>query len=359
MCMCMCVCVCVCVHASPSPSLSLSLPLPLTLTPSSLPLTSGNLHGILTGREVLPEGILYCSKATHYSVPKASRMYRMPLCLVNTVDGGEMDLKHLRSCLEGGKAQNKPAIININMGTTVKGAVDDLNGVLALLEETGYKREEYYIHVDGALFGMMLPFVYENKPTEALYDQFSNNVTIAPRLSFEQNIDSISVSGHKFIGAPVPCGVVITRRAHINKLSSDIEYLNSKDATIMGSRNGHASVYLWYAIQKKGMQGFRDDVRDSLQKARTLTEMLTSAGISTYLGPLSSTVVFERPLEHEFVRKWQLACEGDIAHVVVMPSTRMSTLETFATELTESRKKMGANEAAIMPHETTPKKPAD
>ena len=34
------------------------------------------------------------------------------------------------------------------------------------------------------------------------------------------------------------------------------------------------------------------------------------------LNELSSTVVFERPREEAFVRKWQLACEGDIAHVV-------------------------------------------
>ena len=37
----------------------------------------GNLHGILVGRENLPDGILYASKETHYSVFKAARMYRM------------------------------------------------------------------------------------------------------------------------------------------------------------------------------------------------------------------------------------------------------------------------------------------
>ena len=85
---------------------------------------------------------------------------------------------------------------------------------------------------------MLLPFVYENGvQPEALYDKFNNNVYVGPRLTFQQSIDSISVRGHQFIGAPVPCGVVVTRRAHINKLSSDIEYLNSKDASILGSRN--------------------------------------------------------------------------------------------------------------------------
>lgn len=34
----------------------------------------------------------------------------------------------------------------------------------------------------------------------------------APRVSFKKPIGSVSVSGHKFIGAPVPCGVVITRQ---------------------------------------------------------------------------------------------------------------------------------------------------
>lgn len=37
--------------------------------------TEGNQLGILYGREKLPEGILYCSKDTHYSVPKAAHMY--------------------------------------------------------------------------------------------------------------------------------------------------------------------------------------------------------------------------------------------------------------------------------------------
>ena len=38
--------------------------------------------------------------------------------------------------------------------------------------------------------------------------------------------------------------------------------------------------------------------------------MLESAGIESMLNELSSTVVFERPTEETFIRKWQLACEG-------------------------------------------------
>lgn len=37
--------------------------------------------------------------------------------------------------------------------------------------------------------------------------------------------------------------------------------------------------------------------------------MLEHAGIKCMLNELSSTVVFERPKDESFVRKWQLACE--------------------------------------------------
>lgn len=120
--------------------------------------TEGNLHGILLGRENFPTGILYASRESHYSVKKAARMYRMDIVSVNTLASGEIDLTHLKECLLEGKRQGRPAILNVNCGTTVRGAVDDLDGVLVALEETGYGKDEFFIHVDGALFGMMLPF---------------------------------------------------------------------------------------------------------------------------------------------------------------------------------------------------------
>ena len=55
------------------------------------------------------------------------------------------------------------------------------------------------------------------------------------------------------------------------------------------------------------------------------------------LNELSNTVVFERPKEEAFVRKWQLACQGDIAHVVVMPNVTLDKIEAFVTDLVASR----------------------
>ncbi|RYQ91875.1 hypothetical protein Ahy_B09g097918 [Arachis hypogaea] len=215
--------------------------------------TEGNLHGILAGREVLPDGILYASQESHYSVFKAAHIYKM-------------------DC------------------TTVKGAVDDLDLVIKTLEDTGFSRDKFYIHCDGALFGLMMPFV-----------------KLAPKVSFKKPIGSVSVSGHKFVGCPMRCGVQITTLEHINVLSNNVEYLASRDATIMGSRNGHAPIFLW------------------------------KAGVGAMLNELSITVVFERPHDEEFVRKWQLACQRNIAHVVVMPNVTKGKLDGFLNELVEER----------------------
>ena len=83
-------------------------------------------------------------------------------------------------------------------------------------------------------------------------------------------------AGHKFIGAPVPCGVVITRACYIERLSTNVEYLNSRDATIMGSRNGHAPIYMWYTLTLKGYEGMRKDVERCLRNAHLLKVGLAS-----------------------------------------------------------------------------------
>lgn len=159
----------------------------------------------------------------------------------------------------------------------------------------------------------------------------------APKVSFKKPIGSVSVSGHKFVGCPMPCGVQITRMEHVNVLSSNVEYLASRDATIMGSRNGHAPIFLWYTLNRKGYNGFAKEVQKCLRNAHYLKDQLRAAGVGAMLNELSSTVVIERPRDEDFVRRWQLACEGNIAHVVVMPSVSIEKLDVFLDELVKNR----------------------
>ncbi|RZC49585.1 hypothetical protein C5167_018008 [Papaver somniferum] len=266
--------------------------------------TECNLHGILVGRVVYPDGVLYASQDSHYSVFKAARMYRMDCVKVDTLNTGAIDCANLKAKLLLNK--DKPAIINLNIGTTVKGAIYDLDLVIETLKEAGFSEDRFYIHCDGALFGLMMPYIEH-----------------APKISFKKPIGSVGVSGHKFIGCPTPCGVQITRLDHINAMSRNVEYIASRDATITGSRTGYG--------------GLLKEVQTCLRNAHYLQNRLRSEGISVMLNELSTTVVFERPKDEEFVWRWHLACQGNLSHVVVMPSVTIKTLDEFLNDLIMKR----------------------
>ncbi|KAK1386026.1 hypothetical protein POM88_023761 [Heracleum sosnowskyi] len=78
------------------------------------------------------------------------------------------------------------------------------------------------------------------------------------------------------------------------------------------------------------------DFRKKSRNAHYLKSRLRNAGIRLMLNELSSTVVFECPPDEEFIRKWQLACQGDIAHFIVVPNmTVEKQLDKFLDELFE------------------------
>jgi hypothetical protein len=112
---------------------------------------------VLYGREKLPNAILYCSRDTHYSVPKSCKLYRIPVQLVDSQPNGEIDYADLEAQLL--KNKGTPAIVSFNAGTTVKGAVDSSSRVIDTLHRTGYSREEFYVHCDGALAGVIVPLL--------------------------------------------------------------------------------------------------------------------------------------------------------------------------------------------------------
>ncbi|KAI2504285.1 carboxy-lyase [Fragilaria crotonensis] len=221
--------------------------------------------------------------------------------------------------------RDKPAIINVNIGTTVKGAVDNLDRILQILQDLEIPRDRYYIHCDGALFAMMMPL--DN----------------APEISFRKNIDSITVSGHKMLGCPMPCGIALSRKEHVRKVEERIDYLNSVDTTIMGLET--AKALSTCGILKKSIAGIKEDVLQCMNTARYLEEKITSIGLMPSQRPqhhcrLGAT------LDDALVKRWQLACEEDIAHVVVMPNVTRPKIDQFVHELEECKYKFGRTKPA-------------
>ncbi len=277
--------------------------------------TEGNIYGIYLASEKYPDGVLYGAAEAHYSIFKAGRMMKLERVMVATNERGEMDCEDLERHLSS--RRDRPAIVNVSVGTTMKGAIDSLDIILTALARQGIA--EHYIHCDGALSGLMLPFIPE-----------------APQIDFTRPIDSLAISGHKFLGTPVPCGVVLARQESIRRIDTDIDYIGSKDTTILGARCGLAPLLMWYAIKKKGREGLRREVADCLANAHYLHDRLREIGYPAMINACSNIVYLERRPSLELVDKWQLAANQDGAHVVVMQNVDRGKIDAFVEDLRHS-----------------------
>jgi len=274
--------------------------------------TEGNLWAIYLGREALPSAVLIHSAEAHYSIPKAARLLRIEAVSVRCHANGAIDVGALSEVLP--RLEGRPVIVALTCGTTMKGAHDDVAAVVTCLDAHGFGRDRRYVHLDGALNAMVLPFL--------------DGVSEGIKPSFRHGIDSISTSGHKMIGTPMPCGVLIARKQHVNRVASSIAYLRSNDTTLMGSRNGHAVVAVWARLLGHGRAGYAADARRCVASSQTMSARLREAHVPVLCNEHGMTVVFPEPSE-AIVRRYQLACYRGQAHAIIMPNVEESLLGEF------------------------------
>lgn len=273
--------------------------------------TEGNLYGLYLARELFPGGVIYFSEHTHYSAAKIVRVLGARSIMIRGQENGEIDYEDLREMLR--LHRDVPPIILANIGTTMHGAVDDLARIRAMLREMAITR--YYIHADAALSGMILPWVAQPQP-----------------FGFDAGIDSIAVSGHKFIGSPLPCGIVLARRSHVDRVSRGVEYVGCMDTTIAGSRSGIAPLIIWSALQRWGEEGLRHRVAACLAMADYAIARLTALGVPAWRHPNSVTVVFPNP-GPDLISRWQMAPCGGVAHLITMPHITAETVDRVTADI--------------------------
>src|SRR5438309_3403903 len=123
--------------------------------------TEGNLYGIFLGRERHPDAALYFSRDTHYSVHKAARLLQIAPVAIDSQSNGEIDYADLEA--QVARRGSRPAIVNVNLGTTLKGAVDRIDRVATILDGVGVP---FHLHCDGALGGLLLPYIQGSPAAE-------------------------------------------------------------------------------------------------------------------------------------------------------------------------------------------------
>jgi histidine decarboxylase len=272
--------------------------------------TEGNMYGLYVARELFPEGICYFSEDTHYSVAKVLRLQHTRNIMLKSQPNGELDYTDLRETLR--IHRDVPPIIFANIGTTMKGAVDNLATIRAVLDDLAITNA--YIHADAALSGMILPFVEKPQPWD-----------------FAAGADSISISGHKMLGSPLPSGVVLARKSHVDRIARSIEYIGALDTTIAGSRSAMGPLFLWYRLRTLGREGITAMVRGSLERAAYAVQALREQGIEAWRNENSVTVVFPRPPE-VVMKKWILAPRRGIGHLLTMPHVTRDIVDEFVAD---------------------------
>lgn len=279
--------------------------------------SEGNLYGLYLARELLPDGMAYYSEDTHYSVSKNLRMLQMPSVMIRSLPNGEIDYDDLRETLR--IHRDTPPIVIANIGTTMKEAVDDVGCIRAILRDLAISRS--YIHGDAALAGMTLPFLPG-----------------APSWDFAAGIDSLSISGHKFIGSPIPCGIALAKKGNVDRIARSIEYVGTLDTTVTGSRSGTTPLFLWYAIRRYGREGFARAARRCLDLAAYAVERMRARGIEAWRNPFAITVVLPRP-SAAVLGKWQIAVKDDLAHVICMPHFTRELIDALVEDLANAQGK--------------------
>jgi histidine decarboxylase len=263
-----------------------------------------------------PNGILYYSKAAHYSIQKHGRYYGCEE--IPVIYGDEMDLNALFDrILYNYQSKGTAANLMLTHGTTQYGACDDVDAIVAFLKK---HKIPYYIHLDAALYGGI-----------------PNNQTDAPIFTDgkERGINSISVSLHKYLGFPAVKSVfVATQKPNGQKIS----YIGQHDTTISGSRSVSG-----YALYNHILEQYGNPAPELYsQNIRYFEELLTERGIPFYRAPKANIFVLDAPSERT-CQKFQLSCfdvtengkNRKKAHVIVFPSHEKEHIRRLTDYLAE------------------------
>ncbi|MFE4829858.1 histidine decarboxylase [Streptomyces sp. NPDC056672] len=282
--------------------------------------SEGILYGLLTARRHLPHACVYASDQAHYSVARAVETLGMRLVTVPSREDGTMDPDVLKAAtlimrrLNPRTGRGPGAIVLATIGTTMRGAYDDVTA----LRRTAGTAGDVYVHADAASGGL----VAAHAPSK-------------PRWSFAHGADSLSISGHKVIGLPMPCGVVLVRRDLAVAAAPGGEYTGAADRTLACSRNGLAALFMWASLRRLGHAGMRAHILRCLDTAAYAHERLAQAGADPARTADSLMVTFRRP-PPPIAERWHLACEGDRAHIVTVGHVTRKAIDGLCHDLDDA-----------------------
>lgn len=223
--------------------------------------------------------VVYFSAAAHPAVAEAVDTLAMDAVVLRVDEHDELDYHDLAARVA--VRRDRPVVVVANAGTTWTEAVDDVHRIHAELDHLEVPAGRRFVLVDAALSGIPLATLPPGQ---------------RPGFDLADGADAIVVSGHKFLGTPMPCAAVLTR-ASLLPATAPVAYTGSPHTTLSFSRNGHAAVAVWYALTVLGRDGLTEWARQSRAVAEDLHTRLEKMGWQPRRRPHAMTVTLTAPPE--------------------------------------------------------------
>jgi aromatic-L-amino-acid decarboxylase len=253
--------------------------------------SSGNLMGLAMAREskspanevgARPASV-YVSSEVHMSIPKAVALLglgRENVRLVAVDERYRMRPGALRAAIVEDRNSGKtPMAVVATAGTVSTGAVDPLEEVAAIARE-----HDLYLHVDGAYGGLAA-------------------LAAPERIGPLGLADSVSLDLHKWLYQPIDCGLLLYRDrdlarrtfAHtddyVASFADDpLEAFMFFEESIELSRRFRA-LKVWLSVRFHGLGAYRASIREDLELAERLAQMIEDSDDLELLAPAELSAV--------------------------------------------------------------------
>jgi aromatic-L-amino-acid decarboxylase len=203
---------------------------------------------------------LYATEQTHSSIDKAAIALGLGLEAIRRVpvdDVYRMDPRALAAAVaEDRRDGRRPFCVVATVGTTAPTSIDPVAAIATICEQEGL-----WLHVDAA-YGGSVAVVEEQRGLVAGWER----------------ADSITVNPHKWLGVPIECSALYTRRADVLRRAFSLvpEYLRTErtgeivDYMDYGLTLGRRfrALKLWFVLRYFGRQRLAARIREHLRLAQ-------------------------------------------------------------------------------------------